>query len=101
MLAVRLSVEASHVTRQLRQLESDGYVVRVPDPEDRRAQRVQITDAGLAAFDRVREASRRGIGAVLDEWSTEDLRQLAHLFNRLVDDFVEHAEMVVEPRPAD
>jgi DNA-binding MarR family transcriptional regulator len=100
VLAVRLSVEASHVTRQLRQLESDGYVVRVPDPEDRRAQRVQITDAGLAAFDRVREASRRGIGTVLDDWSTEDLRQLAQLFNRLVDDFVEHAEMAVEPRPA-
>ncbi|ULR48243.1 MarR family winged helix-turn-helix transcriptional regulator [Streptomyces deccanensis] len=101
VLAVRLSVEASHVTRQLRQLENDGYVVRVPDPEDRRAQRVQITEAGLAAFGRVRAASRRGIGEVLGDWSAEDLRQLAALFHRLADDFVDHAETVVEPRPAD
>ncbi|MER6156392.1 MarR family transcriptional regulator [Streptomyces sp. NPDC001868] len=101
VLAVRLSVEASHVTRQLRQLESAGYVVRIPDPDDRRAQRVQITDAGLAAFERVREAGRRGIEVVLSDWSTEDRRQLAHLFGRLADDFVEHAEVAVNPRPAD
>ncbi|MFE7840008.1 MarR family winged helix-turn-helix transcriptional regulator [Streptomyces sp. NPDC057474] len=101
VLAVRLSVEASHVTRQLQQLESIGYVLRVPDPEDRRAQRVQITGAGLAAFDRVREAGRRGIGTALSDWPIEDRRQLAALFNRLVGDFVEHAETAFEPRPAD
>lgn len=101
VLAVRLSVEASHVTRQLRQLENDGYVIRVPDPDDRRAQRVQITEAGLTAVDRIREAGRRGIGMALTDWSTEDLRQLADLFHRLVDDFVENAEAAVEPRPAD
>ncbi|MDX3133324.1 MarR family transcriptional regulator [Streptomyces europaeiscabiei] len=100
VLAVRLSVEASHVTRQLRQLESAGYVMRIPDPEDRRAQRVQITDTGLAAFERVREAGRRDIGAALNEWSTEDRRRLATLFGRLADDFVEHAETAVDPRHA-
>ncbi|MEI5525416.1 MarR family transcriptional regulator [Streptomyces brasiliscabiei] len=99
VLAVRLSVEASHVTRQLRQLEGDGYVVRVPDPDDRRAQRVQITEDGLAAFERVREAGRRGIEAVLGDWSTEDRRRLADLFSRLADDFVEHSEAAVDSRP--
>lgn len=101
VLAVRLSVEASHVTRQLQQLEGAGYVMRIPDPEDRRAQRVQITDTGLAAFERVRGAGRRDIGAALNEWSTEDRRRLATLFGRLADDFVEHAETAVAPRPAD
>ncbi|WP_200306975.1 MarR family winged helix-turn-helix transcriptional regulator [Streptomyces adelaidensis] len=101
VLAVRLSVEASHVTRQLRQLETDGYVIRAPDPADRRAQRVQITDAGLAAVDRIRDAGRRGIGMTLSDWSPEDLRQLAQLFQRLADDFVEHAEDTAERRPLD
>ncbi|WP_344268416.1 MarR family transcriptional regulator [Streptomyces hebeiensis] len=91
-LAARLSVEASHVTRQLRQLENGGYVTRVPDPDDRRAQRVRLTDAGLAAVDRVREASRRGMEMALADWSAQDLRQLAGLFHRLVDDFVTHSE---------
>ncbi|MGS2590420.1 MarR family winged helix-turn-helix transcriptional regulator [Streptomyces hebeiensis] len=91
-LAARLSVEASHVTRQLRQLEIGGYVTRVPDPDDRRAQRVRLTEAGLAAVDRVREASRRGMEMALADWSAQDLRQLAGLFHRLVDDFVTHSE---------
>ncbi|WP_149831289.1 MarR family winged helix-turn-helix transcriptional regulator [Streptomyces tailanensis] len=101
VLAVRLSVEASHVTWQLQQLENAGYVVRVPDPDDRRAQRVQITEAGLADVDLVRDASRRGIGTVPADWSPEDVRQLADLFSRLADDFVEHAEDFNELRLAD
>ncbi|MET7488363.1 MarR family transcriptional regulator [Streptomyces sp. NPDC005538] len=96
VLAVRMSVEASHVTRQLRQLEQLGYVIRIPDPDDGRAQRVQLTDSGLAAVSRIRDASRRGMEMALAHWSSEDLRHLAGLFHRLVDDFVTHAETPVD-----
>ncbi|MGX9888183.1 MarR family winged helix-turn-helix transcriptional regulator [Streptomyces sp. NPDC002276] len=96
VLAVRMSVEASHVTRQLRQLEQLGHVVRIPDPDDGRAQRIQLTDSGLAAINRIRDASRRGMEMALADWSSEDLRQLAALFHRLVDDFVTHAEAAVD-----
>ncbi|MFD4872121.1 MarR family winged helix-turn-helix transcriptional regulator [Streptomyces sp. NPDC058420] len=96
VLAVRMSVEASHVTRQLRQLEQLGYVIRIQDPDDGRAQRVQLTNSGLAAVDRIRDASRSGIEMALAHWPAEDLRQLAGLFHRLVDDFVIHAESAVE-----
>ncbi|MEV2213236.1 MarR family transcriptional regulator [Streptomyces sp. NPDC050997] len=99
VLAVRLSVEASHVTRQIRELERGGYVVRVPDPEDRRARRVQLTEAGMAAVERIREVSRRGMGMALAGWSDEDLGQLATLFRRLVHDFVAHAEDQLEVPP--
>ncbi|MEU5028180.1 MarR family winged helix-turn-helix transcriptional regulator [Streptomyces milbemycinicus] len=100
VLAVRLSVEASHVTRQLGQLEKGGYVIRVPDPDDRRAQRIQLTDAGLAAVERIREASRRGMAVALADWAPEDLGQLAGLFRRLADDFVAHAESDVDIPPS-
>ncbi|MDW6060845.1 MarR family transcriptional regulator [Streptomyces sp. FXJ1.4098] len=100
VLAVRLSVEASHVTRQLGQLERAGYVIRIPDPDDRRAQRVQLTDAGLAAVERIREASRRGMAVALADWSPDDLGQLAGLFRRLADDFVTHAESDVDIPPS-
>ena len=100
VLAVRLSVEASHVTRQLRQLEQGGHVVRIADPDDRRAQRVQITDLGLATVDRIREANRRGLQMALADWSGEDLEQLAALFRRLVHDFVAHAEDPLPGPPA-
>jgi DNA-binding MarR family transcriptional regulator len=75
-------------------------VIRVPDPDDSRAHRIQLTDAGLVAVDRIREASRRGIEMALADWSPEDLRQLATLFHRLVDDFVTHAEAAVDVEPS-
>jgi DNA-binding MarR family transcriptional regulator len=100
VLAARLSVEASHVTRQLRQLEAAGYVQRIADPDDRRAQRVQLTEAGVAAVASIRDASRRGIAMALAGWSARDLHQLASLFRRLVDDFVSHADEPVDTGPA-
>ncbi|MCF1598633.1 MarR family winged helix-turn-helix transcriptional regulator [Streptomyces muensis] len=99
VLAGLLAVEASHVTRQVQQLERAGYVVRAADPHDRRARRIELTDAGRAAVDRFRAASRVGMRMALADWSDDDLRRLAELFHRLVDDFVTHAEAPVDSRP--
>jgi DNA-binding MarR family transcriptional regulator len=90
-LAARLGVEASHVTRQTQQLQKAGYVTRIPDPDDHRAQRIQLTPAGQEAVDRIREASYRGMQMALAHWSPQELRQLATLFHRMVDDFQAHA----------
>ncbi|MFD7002023.1 MarR family winged helix-turn-helix transcriptional regulator [Streptomyces mirabilis] len=98
-LANLLSVEASHVTRQVQQLEKTGYLTRVPDPNDRRAQRIELTPAGRDAVDRVREASCRGMSVALADWAPEDLEQLATLCHRLVDDFFEHAEDEIDLTP--
>ncbi|CAM5289204.1 MarR family winged helix-turn-helix transcriptional regulator [Streptomyces aurantiogriseus] len=90
-LAQRLGVEASHVTRTVQQLQKSGYVTRVPDPHDGRAQRIQLTEQGSAAVDRVRDTGARGMQLALSEWSPEDLRRLATLFHRMVDDFLAYA----------
>lgn len=63
-----------------------GYSSRVPDPEDRRV-------------DRIREAGRHGMGVALTDWFPEGLHHLAALFRRLVDDFVAQAEDPVEAGP--
>ncbi|KUN99712.1 MarR family winged helix-turn-helix transcriptional regulator [Streptomyces caeruleatus] len=99
VLAGLLAVEASHVTRQVQQLERAGYVLRAADPHDRRARRIGLTDAGRAAVDRFREAGRVGMGMALADWSDDDLRRLAELFHRLVDDFVTHAEVTADLGP--
>ncbi|MEV5433627.1 MarR family transcriptional regulator [Streptomyces sp. NPDC052701] len=100
-LAARLGVEASHVTRTVQQLQKSGYVSRVPDPDDRRAQRIELTETGRQAIARVREAGARGMQAALAGWSPGELRQLATLFHRMVDDFLAHsADEETEPRSA-
>ncbi|MDQ0578966.1 MarR family winged helix-turn-helix transcriptional regulator [Streptomyces rishiriensis] len=99
-LAQRLGVEASHVTRTVQQLQKSGYVTRVPDPDDGRAQRIQLTEAGRAAVDRVREAGARGMQLVLADWSPEELGQLATLFHRMVDDFLSYSLEEETEQPA-
>ncbi|MEY9988780.1 DNA-binding MarR family transcriptional regulator [Streptomyces sp. V4I8] len=99
-LANRLGVEASHVTRTVQQLQKSGYVTRVPDPQDRRAQRIELTEAGRQAIARVRDAGARGMQLALADWKPEELGRLATLFHRMVDDFLAHAvDDESEPQP--
>jgi DNA-binding MarR family transcriptional regulator len=99
-LAAQLAVEAPHVTRQVQRLEAAGYVERVPDPADRRAQRVRLTDSGRDAVERILDAGRQSIAQALAGWSPEERGQLATLFHRMVDDFVHHAtERGILPEP--
>ncbi|MCX4767605.1 MarR family transcriptional regulator [Streptomyces sp. NBC_01275] len=90
-LAQRLGVEASHVTRTVQQLQKSGYVTRVPDPQDGRAQRIQLTDTGRESIDRIRDAGARGMQLALSDWSPQELQQFATYFHRMVDDFLAHS----------
>ncbi|MFH8800693.1 MarR family winged helix-turn-helix transcriptional regulator [Streptomyces sp. NPDC017936] len=99
-LAQRLGVEASHVTRTVQQLQKAGYVTRVPDPDDGRAQRIRLTEDGRAAVGRIRDAGARGMQLALSEWSPEELRRLATLFHRMVDDFLSYAVDEEAEQPA-
>ncbi|MQY30011.1 MarR family winged helix-turn-helix transcriptional regulator [Nocardia aurantia] len=96
-IAARLDVEAPHITRQVQRLERSGFVTRVPDPCDRRAQRVRLTTAGADAVDAMRAVGRRVIRDCLDDWNSDDLAALARLNHRMVDDFLRHAD---DPPPA-
>ncbi|WP_332108899.1 winged helix DNA-binding protein [Streptomyces gossypiisoli] len=72
----------------MQQLQRAGYVTRVPDPDDRRAQRIELTEAGRKAIERIRDVGARGMQPALADWSPEELGQLATLFHRMVDDFL-------------
>lgn len=70
-----------------------------PGRSQGRSHHIQLTDSDLAAIERMREASHRGMAMVLADWSPEDLQQLATFFHRLVDDFVTNAEVAVDAGP--
>lgn len=90
-LANLLAVEASHITRQVQRLQEAGYVTRVPDPEDRRAQRIRLTAAGEAAVVRIREVKCHTMRMALEGWSPQELRRLAAFVDRMVDDLLSYA----------
>jgi DNA-binding MarR family transcriptional regulator len=99
-LAARLEVEAPHVTRQVQRLQQAGYADRAPDPDDGRAQLIQLTSAGKAASDRIREAGTSGMQAALAHWPAHELHQLATLLHRMVDDFLAYAAAEEPGQPA-
>jgi DNA-binding MarR family transcriptional regulator len=90
-LAARLGVEGPHVTRQVQRLQQAGYAERGPDPDDRRAQLIQVTPAGKAAADRIRAAGTSAMQAALAHWPSQEVHQLATLLHRMVDDFLAYS----------
>ena len=62
-LGEMLCVDANNLVLLLNDIESRGFAYRRRDPTDRRRHLVEITDEGLAAFER----AERGIESVEDE----------------------------------
>jgi MarR family transcriptional regulator for hemolysin len=69
-LAAAVGIEGPTLTHHLDGLEKAGLIERVRDPDDRRAVRVELTDAGDALFHRLRTAA-----VSFDERLREGLRE--------------------------
>jgi DNA-binding MarR family transcriptional regulator len=84
-LADALELDASTVSRHVKQLEDRGYLGRTTDPDDGRASRIEVTDAGRDAL--VHHITRRKalITTALEGWSDaerETLRDVLDRFNK-------------------
>jgi MarR family transcriptional regulator, transcriptional regulator for hemolysin len=78
-LAHALRIEGPTLTRHLDGLEEAGLVVRRRAPGDRRAVRVELTDAGREKHGELRQAViafNRRLGAGLSETEIQELRAL-------------------------
>src|SRR4051812_31615066 len=58
-LAQAMGVTAATMTHHLGSLEAQGFVRRWRDESNRRVQQVELTDAGVELFDRLREVAMR------------------------------------------
>jgi DNA-binding MarR family transcriptional regulator len=81
-LADLLGIDAPTVTRKIQQLEHDGFVVRHPDPDDRRATRIGLSPAGRRTLQRVLNARRAWLGGLLEHWGDAELVTFASLLGR-------------------
>jgi len=79
-LAEALRIAPRSVTDVVDALEAKGYVTRQPDPTDRRASVVVVTEAGRAVRTAVHEARRRNVG---DQLGALDAGQRAALADAL------------------
>lgn len=56
VLADEVGVDPAAMVRSVDQLEKAGYVERRPDPEDRRAKGLYLTESGRALAERLQQA---------------------------------------------
>lgn len=87
-VARSLGVDLSVASRQLAALRSAGHVERRPDPDDRRAQLVAVTDAGRKVLAESHRRMVHAFGRVLAGWSDEEVAALSGGLARLREDFV-------------
>ena len=97
-----LDVNPSTVTRYARTLEEEGFVRITGDPADRRSCLISVTDAGAAQLDRFADAGVDVFGAVIHDWSAEDVREFCRLITQLADNWMERGPAHTRPprRPA-
>lgn len=78
-----ISYDAGAMTRMLDRLEAKGLVRRTRSPEDRRLVNLELTDAGKAAYPRLREISMRVLNRSLRDFSKDEARTLETLLQRM------------------
>jgi DNA-binding MarR family transcriptional regulator len=80
-LAEAKQADPSTVSRQAAQLVKAGLVRREADPEDGRASRLAITDAGLDACRQLHDAREAFLADALSGWPTERVEAFIELFS--------------------
>ncbi|GAB3994207.1 MarR family winged helix-turn-helix transcriptional regulator [Nocardioides marmoraquaticus] len=76
------SIDKGAVSRQVQLLLELGLVEREPDPADRRAQILTVSDAGRERLDAIATARRAELGEKLDAWADDELAFFVDLLAR-------------------
>nr|WP_239542835.1 MarR family transcriptional regulator [Micromonospora terminaliae] len=86
-LAVKLGIGKGTLSRQIGGLEALGLVRRDPDPTDRRAAQLSLTEEGTRRFDAARAARLGQIRRSLESWPKQDVDDFARLMHRFNETF--------------
>lgn len=88
-LCGHFDMDKGAMSRTVAELEATGLLVRSPDPEDGRAQRLALSAVGRRRLIQAREGHRRMVREQLEQWPDADVDMFAallHRFNRQLDD---------------
>ena len=84
LLADRLGIDKSQVTRLVKKLEAEGYLTRTTNPEDRREKLISSTPKADAVKEQVIALTERFYEWLLSEMSQEEQAALGQTFERLL-----------------
>ena len=84
-ISLDLGVTARTLTTMVDALEKQALIERVPDPNDRRAIQLAITDAGEALVEPLAQSLDSACEAVMGPLDESDRRTLLRLLTRLIE----------------
>lgn len=84
-IAEHIISDASTVSRQVSHLTALGLLEKVPDPQDRRAQLVALSDEGRALLDELVARREAWFDELLADWPDEDVRAFTAFVDRFCD----------------
>lgn len=83
-VAQQLRTSQSGMTGKLDRLEGQGLIERTPDPEDRRAIRLGITETGRAVIDEAFDTSLRVYESMVDGFAPSEVKSFDALLEKLL-----------------
>lgn len=95
LLAQAFGLDPSTITRQVQALEQEHLVERRPDPTDRRASLLDLTDQGRQVLTETRARRRAWLEAALGDWDDHDHAEFGRLlerFNLSIDKVVQECQ---------
>jgi DNA-binding MarR family transcriptional regulator len=93
-LANALGLDPSSVSRQVAGLERSGWVAREEDPDDRRAQRLQLTAAGRRVVATLQRERAAALARLTPDWSGHQIDELTARLARLNTDLEANRELL-------
>ncbi|HEY9264506.1 MAG TPA: MarR family transcriptional regulator [Mycobacterium sp.] len=85
-LADAINADKTRIIRTLDELQSEGLIERVPDPDDRRVRLLAITEKGRAVKDAAQAEIQRGEERWLMELTAEERRVFLRALRRMAPD---------------
>lgn len=82
-LAQRLEIEPMTVCRLVDRMEAAGFVSREPDPADKRAKLVRLTDQSRGILDKMRKIAHLVYEEAFDGFSDDERVSLVAALNRI------------------
>jgi DNA-binding MarR family transcriptional regulator len=79
-----LMLTSGAITYRIDEMVKKGFVMRTPDPEDRRGQRIRLTDLGQEILDAALAAHVMNESRILKHLSVEERTHLSSLLRKLL-----------------
>ncbi len=102
-LCRELGLDSGYLSRVISGFEKKGLIAKTRSPQDARATQLQLTEHGRTIFSPLEEASRREVGAMLEQLSEPEQQQLVEAMGQVESLLGERAPnyLLRDPQPGD